>query len=312
MDEHRIPHQGENRSKRSDGSGIIGQRAPEPPAAATEPNECSVLGCTRRERSGKPSAILEAERANGIRPDRLRALGEMSAGIAHELNQPLVGVRGLAEHLLLAMKRGWTISPERMQKKLQGIIDQADRMSHIIQHVGSFYRQSGTAPPEYIDLNDVVSAALELMGIQLRHIGIDVDRCLHTPMPLIIANPFSLEEVVLNCLTNARDAIEERTAASDNGDTPRRIMLQTRVIRSGISRRIILGITDTGIGIPPEVLVKAHCPFFTTKGPERGTGLGLHLSKSIVESYGGTLALQSQSMSGTTVTVSFPLGVTEE
>lgn len=260
------------------------------------------------EKEAAAQRALETQRVLSIRSDRLRALGEMAAGIAHELNQPLVGVRGLAEHLLLAIKRGWDLDPERMQKKLQGIVDQADRMSHIIQHVRTFSQRSGNASFMRVNLNDVVAAALELMEAQLRSRGLVVQRRLDASLPEVLANPFSLEEVVLNCLSNARDAIEERAAASNHADSPCLITLRTRVRGRGKGRLVQLDITDTGIGIPPDMLEKVFDPFYTTKGPDRGTGLGLPISKSIVDNSGGTLTLQSRPMSGTTVTVAFPVG----
>lgn len=260
------------------------------------------------EKEAAAQRALETQRLLSIRSDRLRALGEMAAGIAHELNQPLVGVRGLAEHLLLAIKRGWNLDPERIQKKLQGIVDQADRMSHIIQHVRTFSRRSGKASYMRINLNDVVAAALELMEAQLRSCGIVVQRRLNVSLPEVLANPFSLEEVVLNCLTNARDAIEERAAASNQAESPCLITLRTRIRGRGKGRQVLLDITDTGTGISPERLEKVFDPFYTTKGPDRGTGLGLPISKSIVEDCGGTLTLQSRPMSGTIVTVALPVG----
>jgi PAS domain S-box-containing protein len=260
------------------------------------------------EKDAAAKQALETQRVISIRSDRLRALGEMAAGIAHELNQPLVGVRGLAEHLLLAIKRGWLLDPERVQKKLQGIVDQADRMSHIIQHVRTFSRRSGDTSSTRVNLNDVVAAALELMEAQLRSRGIVVQRRLDASLPEVLANPFSLEEVVLNCLTNARDAIEERAAISNQADSPCLITLRTRTRGRGKGRQVLLDITDTGIGIPPDILEKVFDPFFTTKDPDRGTGLGLSISKSIVDACGGTFALQSRPMSGTTLTVALPVG----
>lgn len=268
----------------------------------------AVEALVETEKKAGAQRALEIQRALSIRSDRLRALGEMAAGIAHELNQPLVGVRGLAEHLLLATKRGWDLDPERVQKKLQGVVDQADRMSHIIQHVRTFSQRSGQASFMPVDLNDVVASALELMGAQLRSRGLVVERLLDPSLPTVLGNPFSLEEVVLNCLTNARDAIEERLETSSHPDSPGRITLRTRVRGRGKGRRVLLEITDTGVGIPADRLEQVFDPFFTTKRPDRGTGLGLSISTSIVEDCGGTLTLRSRPMSGTTVTVTLPTG----
>ncbi len=271
-------------------------------------HKTAVEALVETEKRAAAEKTLEIQRALSIRSDRLRALGEMAAGIAHELNQPLVGVRGLAEHLLLGIKRGWNLDQDRVQKKLQGILDQADRMSHIIQHVRNFSQRSEKASFMLVNLNDVVATALELMEAQLRARGLVVERFLAPSLPRVLGNPFSLEEVVLNCLTNARDAIEERLSVSNRSDSPCRVTLRTRVRGRGKGRQVLLEISDTGIGISDDILEKVFDPFFTTKRPDRGTGLGLSISTSIVEDCGGTLSLRSRPMSGTTVTVALPVG----
>ena len=141
---------------------------------------------------------LEAQRVQLIQADRLRVLGEMAACIAHELNQPLVGVRGLAEHLLLGIKRGWSIGTEKIAERLQGIVDQADRMSHIIRHIRLFSIQAGKKTNEHSDLNLVIASALELKLSQLQSLGIEVECQLEAFRPVVIANPFTLEGLVFN------------------------------------------------------------------------------------------------------------------
>ena len=112
-------------------------------------------------------AELEAQRALSVRADRLHSLGEMAAGIAHELNQPLVGVRGLAEHILIALDRGWPLSDQKLNERAQSIVDQADRMTHIIEHVRMFARESGKAELSPVEINRVVLSGIELMNAHL-------------------------------------------------------------------------------------------------------------------------------------------------
>ena len=245
---------------------------------------------------------LEAQKALGVRADRLRSLGEMAAGITHELNQPLVGVRGLAEHLLIGMERGWAIDEEKMRERLGGIVDQADRMTHIIEHVRMFARESGRPEMSEIDVNDVVRSGMELLREQFRSHGLALTDSLTSDLPRVLANPFSLEEVLLNLLTNARDAVEE--VASENG-TP------GVVVRTGMSAvdgvdQVMIQIEDNGAGIDDDILSKVFDPFFTTKEPDRGTGLGLSICKSIVEQFGGAVAIATERGHGTIVTVSIP------
>jgi histidine kinase len=248
---------------------------------------------------------VEARRVLQVRSDRLRSLGEMAAGIAHELNQPLVGVRGIAEHLLIALERGWALPPEKLKEKLALIVEQAERMSHIIEHVRRFSREADSVEVRPTSVNAVVEAALALLGEQLRAHGVRVVTRLHPELRPVLANPFSLEEVVLNLLVNARDALEERAAAEPGADLD--VTLGTSGTELDGRPWIELRVADRGCGIEPAVLERAFEPFFTTKGPDRGTGLGLAISRSIVEQAGGTLTLTSVPGQGTTALVRLPV-----
>lgn len=255
-------------------------------------------------RVAERTSELERQRLLTTRTDRLRSLGEMAAGIAHELNQPLGGIRGLAEHLLLGIKRGWGHSEEQTSEKLQRILEQADRMSHVIEHVRIFARDAGKPETRPIDVNEVVESALELLEVQLRAHVIDVRRELDPVLPPVMANPFSLEEVVLNCLTNARDAIEERREEGNAPDSPQRITLRTRREEHDGGEKVVLEVRDTGCGVPVDRRERIFDPFFTTKGPDRGTGLGLSISRSIVEDLGGEIRLRCTDDGETEVTIS--------
>ena len=241
-----------------------------------------------------------------MRSDRLRSLGEMAAGIAHELNQPLQGVRGMAERLLISLDRGWELTEETIRDRAGTIIEQADRMVNIIEHIRIFARESGKPELRPVKVNDVVRACVDLLGTQLRSRGIQLDRELMESLPVISANPFSLEEVVINLLINARDAVEEQMKAG-SVSAPPRILLRTLLDQTGESERAKIEVIDNGIGIPEDKVEYVFDPFFTTKGPDRGTGLGLSISRSIVEGFGGTISIDSTPGSGTTVTISLPV-----
>jgi C4-dicarboxylate-specific signal transduction histidine kinase len=249
---------------------------------------------------------LTRQRTLSARTDRLRSLGEMAAGVAHELNQPLSGVRGLAEHLLLAHERGWEVTPEALCQKLGLIVEQADRMSHIIDHVRTFAREAGRVVTRPTNMNRVVEAALGMLGSQLRARGIDPVLELEQDLPLVDANPFSLEEVLINLLTNARDAVEERLAR-DGAGVNCKVQVRTYLTRERDQRRVCLQVVDHGIGIETATLDHVFDPFYTTKGPDRGTGLGLAISQSIVEQFRGTIEAGSVAGAGTMMTVSMPV-----
>jgi histidine kinase len=257
--------------------------------------------------------------------DRLRTLGEMAAAIAHELNQPLVGARGLAEHLLIGMDRGWDIPPAKVRERLTLIIEQADRMAHIIERVRMFAREAGKLEVHPVQLNDVVRAALGMVGEHFRARGIALECELAESLPPVPANPFSLEEVVLNLITNARDAIVEKiekaagpgpSATQGTGfpgappaapPPPARILIRTLARSCAAADCQVIEVVDEGIGIPPENLTRIFEPFFTTKPPNRGTGIGLAVCKHIVEQFGGTIEIQSQPGRGATVAIVLPV-----
>ena len=250
---------------------------------------------------------LEKQRLISMRADRLLSLGEMAAGIAHELNQPLSGVRGLSEHILIGMDRGWDLSKEKIGEKLNLIIEQADRMTNIIEHVRMFAREAGKPEVRSVNVNDVVSSAMDMVGTQFKTHGLNLNCELADGLPLVSANPFSLEEVVLNLMTNARDATEERL--KEDPDSPSEILLRTLMDRGVRKRPVKIQVIDQGAGIPPEELPKIFDPFFTTKDPDKGTGLGMSICKSIVEQFGGKIDVGSTTGQGTTVTVSLPAEV---
>ena len=243
---------------------------------------------------------LENQRSLSIRSDRLRSLGEMAAGMAHELNQPLTGVRILSEHTLIEIDSGWEIPEHALKKRMQTILEQTDRMVHIIQHVRMFAREAGKPDLSDVSINKVVTSSLEMLGAQFRSHGIQLEANLTEGLPLVRANQYSLEEVLLNLLSNARDAVGDR---SGEEDTPACVTVQTDM--NGRSLRV--QVTDNGIGISSDILDRLFDPFFTTKDPDKGTGLGLPVSKSIVESFGGTLTVQSESGNGSIFTITLPI-----
>ena len=247
---------------------------------------------------------MKKQRTLSIRSDRLRSLGQMAAGIAHELNQPLVGVRGLAEHILIALERGWELTQEKLKERLTTIVEQADRMSHIIDHVRMFAREAGKPELQSVQVNEVVRAAMSMLSAQFKSRGLELECELAEDLPDVLANPFSLEEVILNLIINARDAVEERLEMNSS-TAPSRVLLRT-FLEKEKEERLKIEVIDWGIGIPEDILPNVFDPFFTTKEPNQGTGLGLSISQSIIEQFSGTMDIQSKLGHGTTVTISLP------
>ncbi len=252
---------------------------------------------------------LKAQRTLRIRSDRLRSLGEMAAGIAHELNQPLMGVRGMAELIVAGIKNRNSIPKEKIVRNANIIIEQADRMVHIINHIRLFAREAGNIEKSVEDLNEVVRSAIGLLKTQFNAHGLVLKVDLSTDPLLALINPFSVEEVVLNLLSNARDAVEEKK--NMNPDYSPFIEVTTQYINKNNDIASI-EIKDNGIGIPEDISSRIFDPFFTTKEPDKGTGLGLSISKSIVEEFGGFILLDSKENEGTVFTICFPIHTKNE
>jgi len=245
---------------------------------------------------------LEVQKSLSMRADRLRSLGEMAAGIAHELNQPLTVVRGAAESSLIGMEEGWDMGWEAVARDMTTIVAQADRMTHIIEHVRMFARDAGKAERDSVRINEVVRSAVSMLESQFRSNGIRLVCELTENLPAVEANAFSLEEVVLNLMSNARDAMMD-----GNGQLAEDSILRLRTgATDGQSPLVTVEVEDSGKGIDMDILEKVFDPFFTTKDPDKGTGLGLTVCKSILEEFGGQIDIQSQPGRGTTVSISLP------
>jgi signal transduction histidine kinase len=157
-----------------------------------------------------------------------------------------------------------------------------------------------------VQLNEVIQSTVGLIGEQFRIRGIELKCELDPDLPPVLGNPFSLEEVFVNLLSNCRDAIEERR---DNPGLSS--MCEPHVIvRTGVPKeknRVEAEVIDHGTGIPKELIPRVFEPFFTTKDTKRGTGLGLPIAKSIIEDSGGEIDIRSTLGSGTSVIIRLPV-----
>lgn len=249
---------------------------------------------------------VEKQRAMSVHADRLRSLGEMAAGISHELNQPLTGIRNTSEHLLIALRKGWDINRENMEERVLNIVKNTDRMSHVINHTRMYARggKEGTTP-QRSSVNQVIDDAAGLVEAQLKARGIHLEIIRQDDLPHLVLNPFSLEEVILNIINNAGDAILELQKDAEGPSSPF-ITVKTRAEEDETGKCVKIEISDQGKGMSGEVKKQVFEPFFTTKDMEHGTGLGLPICKNIVEDMGGTINISSEQGVGTTVTINLP------
>jgi PAS domain S-box-containing protein len=222
--------------------------------------------------------------------EKLAALGTLAAGLAHELNNPIGIISARVEIMLLDAES--RPLPEECAEDLRVLHRHAQRVARIAQGLLSFARQSsGQRGP--VDLNHLVEETLLLMEKQVVREGIAVKRALAPDLPPVWGDGNALQQVMLNLLTNARDALAEGgQIAIRTGPAP------------GQPGGVRLIVSDTGPGIPPDVLPKIFDPFFTTK--TEGTGLGLSISYGIVRDHKGTVDVQSRPGEGTTFILTFP------
>ncbi|MCC7265686.1 MAG: hypothetical protein IT369_24525 [Candidatus Latescibacteria bacterium] len=226
-----------------------------------------------------------------LHSSRLLALGEMAAGMAHELSQPLQVISAVVESAQLGLEAGHPPDLEHQQRGNQEVLEQVERMRRLIEHLRTFSRDRSEAPREQVQLNSVVAAALQVTRAQLQNHGIELVLELAPGLAPVWGDPYRLEEVLLNLIHNARDALDEQGAGGAAG---KRLVLRTWQ-RGG---QVALEVEDTGKGLDEEERLRLFQPFFTTKPPGKGTGLGLSLAYAIVKDHQGELACHSQPGAG--------------
>ncbi|MGI2336565.1 MAG: PAS domain-containing sensor histidine kinase [Dehalogenimonas sp.] len=219
---------------------------------------------------------------------RLASVGELAAGVAHEINNPLTGIIGFSERLLRKSR------DEKMTTDLKRIHAEAQRAAKVVQNLLTFARQREPRK-ESVDINEILAESLELREYELNQLGIQVVTHF-ADLPSISADYYQLEQVFVNLIINAEQAI----TSSGKGDR--------LIISSGeMDGYIVVTITDNGPGIKSRDLEKVFDPFFTTKGDDGGTGLGLSICHGIVQEHHGRINVTSELGSGTTFTISLPL-----
>jgi len=232
--------------------------------------------------------VLEARL---IQSDKMASMGQLVSGVAHELNNPLTSVVGLSEFLLEQM------DPEdRRYEHIKIIFDQADRAARIVRNLLTFARQ-GPSERADVDLNDVTRRTTDLIAYDLGVRQIDLEVSLHDALPAVRGDRYQLQQVVLNLLTNAVQAVAELPSGA-----PRMV----RVTTSHRDGTVTVKVEDSGSGIPEDILPKIFDPFVTTKSSGGGTGLGLSISYRLVEGHGGHLRAERLPAGGSSFVVELP------
>jgi PAS domain S-box-containing protein len=237
-----------------------------------------------------------------IQAGKMTTLGVMAAGMAHEINQPLNVIQLSADYIVKMLGPGKGLEAEELKRVAGDIIASVERASSVITHVRDFSRQAEFARSR-VNLNDPIRDVFKILGHQLKVHQISVELDLAPDLPPVLADHNRLEQVFVNLVSNAIDAIDEKDELpGGHADGARRIRI--RSFRDG--DRVVAEVSDTGVGMPENVISKLFEPFFTTKRVGKGTGLGTSISYGIVRGYDGTIAIESQPGRGATFRLAFP------
>ncbi len=248
---------------------------------------------------------LKRTQSQLVQSGKLASIGELAAGVAHELNQPLMIIRGHAQLTQRNIAKG-NIKIDTISKQLEPIERNTKRMMSIIDHLRTFSRQS-KAEFHPVDINQVIEDSFLMIGEQLRLRNIAVEKNLGHQLPSISGETNQLEQVFLNLITNARDAITDRAQ-----DTPPEegredhIIITTQLSKTNDEYVEIL-FEDSGAGIPEKDQGNIFDPFYTTKEVGKGTGLGLSISYGIISDHGGKIDIARTGSEGTTFRVLLPI-----
>jgi signal transduction histidine kinase len=245
----------------------------------------------RRQNEGLEAQVHERTRQL-VQTEKLATMGNLLAGVAHELNSPLSVILGRVALFEAATH------DDRARECAQGIGEAAERCVRIVR---SFLTMARRQPPErgHVALSQVLQDALELLAYELRVADVEVCLDLAADLPTVWADGHRLQQAAVNLIANAHQAMRD-------APLPRRLDVVARW--DGGSRRVHIEIADTGPGIAPEIQARVFEPFFSTKPEGEGTGLGLALTRGIIEEHGGVIRLESRPGAGTRFLIELPAG----
>jgi PAS domain S-box-containing protein len=245
--------------------------------------------------SGRDVTELKRLEEQLIQAEKLAAMGQMLAGVAHELNNPLTAILGVTE-----LVRERQDVDDSMKRQLDLTHRQARRAARIVQNLLEFSRPA-SPQKKAIDINSIIDRTLQLHEHSLRRNNIAVDFRPQPGIPGVIGDGNQLIQIFLNLVTNAEQAIRE---VRDNG------RIQIRIAHS--NHRVSVTVQDDGVGISPEALPRIFDPFYTTKRPGGGTGLGLSICMSILREHGGSIEAAALPAGGSAFTVTMPAATEEQ
>ncbi|MDP8314832.1 MAG: PAS domain S-box protein [Candidatus Celaenobacter antarcticus] len=234
-----------------------------------------------------------------IQKSKLESLGQLAAGIAHEINQPIGLIALGLDNIYEKFKSGSDVSEKYLKEKIDKFFKYIERIHQIIDHIGTFSRDQKDITYDEVNINNVIEQALSMIGMQYGDHDIHFDTHLSENLPMILGNSFKIEQVLLNLLSNSHDALEAKM--NDGIEFQKTITIKT--FKKG--KYIIVEFADNGIGMISREIERIFDPFYTTKEPEVGTGLGLSISYGILEEMKAEISVKSVQGEFTTFTIKF-------
>lgn len=255
---------------------------------------------------------LREKDAQILQSTKLATLGEMATGIAHEINQPLGGISLMTQGLLKAIEKE-KLTPDLLVERLKSINEQIERINRIINHLRVFGRQAPETKTA-VNVNKPLRDVFELIGQQLVQRNIHIQLELNDKLPEVLADHTRLEQVFINIISNARDALDEQELhirfllrQRNYPDWVKGWKKELLIKTSQEHQQIIVEIRDNAGGIEENLLQKIFEPFFTTKEVGKGTGLGLSISYGIIKEFGGEISVDSEIDRGSSFYVRLPV-----
>jgi len=232
-----------------------------------------------------------------VQSGKLAALGELSAGVAHEINQPLFLIQGFTNRIRSAFKKHDAVKYEQVKDHIHDVNENVKRMKKIVQHFREFSRQSDNKRRP-VQINEVIQKSFSLFNEQLRLRNILIEERLAEQNPVVIGDPTRLEQVFVNLISNSRDALEAVTKHKQA------LLTVTSKVSNGC---VIVEFSDNGTGVDADVINRIFDPFFTTKEVGKGTGLGLSISHGIIREHKGDIWCESSFGQGAIFRIQLPL-----
>jgi len=235
-----------------------------------------------------------------IQADKMASLGELAAGVAHEINNPLSGILSNAEFL----QEEIPAESEEQQEEIREIVENSQRIKSIVQDLLNFSRQRDSKTYTTLDIASVITSSLNLTEHQIHLDRIKVVKEIGDTLPPVRGSFNQIEQVFINLLSNARYALNKKYPDSHEDKA---LLIRTDQVEENGQKYVRIEFLDRGIGIPEEDVDKILNPFFTTKEQGQGTGLGLSISYNIIQEHKGSIRFESKEGEYTKVTVVLPV-----